>query len=160
MINADGQRQRGAIKSIDLTADGTRLVTGAADGTAVIWDTKTGEPVSGISTRGHSSNEITAFDEGHDFNVARLRFLPPAGNILLTAGFDGNLCLWNADLSRSGAGNEEVQIPGLGLVNAVATSADGQLIITSAAGDESNSTGSAAVWNTQELLSEAEPTPF
>ena len=154
VINADGDQQRGAIKSIDLSSDGRRLVTGAADGSAIIWDTDTGKPITGVSTR---SGDAMSFDEGHDFNVARLRFLPPKGNILLTTGFDGNLCLWNADISRTGAGNEEVRIPGLGLVNAVATSDDGTLIATSAASDVDQKTGSASIWKTTELLTEATP---
>ncbi len=159
IINADRELQRGAVRSVVLSSDGRRIVTGAADGTAVIWDTSSGEPVTGISTRANYQPETGSFDEGHDFNVARLRFLPPDGNILLTTGFDGNLCLWNADLSKSGAGTQELRIPGLGLVNAVAASDDGTLIATSVASSDSQNSGAATVWKTADLLSDAAQTP-
>lgn len=159
IVNANHEMQRGAVRSVVLSSDGQQMVTGAADGTAVIWDTTSGKPVTGISTRSKYQPETGSFDEGHDFNVARLRFLPPDGNLLLTTGFDGNLCLWNADLSKSGAGTQEMRIPGLGLVNAVAASDDGTLIATSVASSDSQNSGAATVWKTTDLLSDAQQTP-
>ena len=160
IVNGDHEMQRGAVRSVVLSTDGKRMVTGAADGTAVIWDTASGKPVTGISTRSRYRPETGSFEEGHDFNVARLRFLPPDGNVLLTTGFDGNLCLWNADLKKSGAGTQELRIPGLGLVNAVATSDDGSLIATSVANCDSQKSGSASLWKTADLLSDIEATPI
>ena len=158
VLNAEHEKQRGAVRSVVLSSDGRRLVTGAADGTAVIWDTQSGQPVTGVSTRGKTAAADGSFDEGHDFNVARLQFLPPNGNLLLTTGFDGNLCLWNADLTQTGAGTQELRIPGLGLVNAVAVSADGKLIITTAASSDSQRSGSAMIWRTDDLLGDTPPT--
>ncbi|MEQ9406984.1 MAG: protein kinase [Fuerstiella sp.] len=160
IINADGRRQRGALSSVVLTPEGTRLVTGASDGTAVIWDTQTGDPVTGVSPRRSFLPGTSAFEEGHDFNVARLRFLPPGGDVLLTTGFDGSLCLWNADLSRPGAGNQELRIPGLGLVNAFATSADGDLIATSTESGNRQAHGAASIWRTEDLLRLSNPEPM
>lgn len=161
VINQEGERQRGALKSIQLSEDGTRVVTGAADGTAVIWDTRTGRPVTRVSNRNSPAADSGPFEEGHDFNVAHLRFLPPNGNILLTTGFDGNLCLWNSDLSKAGAGNERQRVPGLGLVNALTTSSDGHLIVTSATGSERvREAGAASVWVLQDLLKSDAPQPL
>ena len=160
VINADREMQRGALNSVVLSKDGRRLVTGAADGTAVIWDSETGRPVTGVSTRSRFETETGSFEEGHDFNVARLQFLPPDGKVLLTTGFDGNLCLWNANLDRAGAGRQEVRIPGLGLVNAVAASPDGKMIATSVASSEQQRSGAASIWRTSDLLNDANPEPL
>ncbi|MEO2027669.1 MAG: protein kinase [Fuerstiella sp.] len=160
ILNAEGSVQRGALKSVVLSQDGTRAVTGASDGTAVIWDTTTGRAVTGASSRSRFQVQSPSFEEGHEFNVARLRFLPPDGKVLLTTGFDGNLCLWNADFRKSGVGVQEVKIPGLGLVNALATSLDGQLIVTSAATDDDSHVGHAVVWRTKDLLETSSPKPI
>lgn len=156
VLNADNAEQRGAINSISLSADGRRLVTGADDGSAVIWDTATGTPIKGVSTRTTAGDGAVAFEEGHEFNVARLRFLPPDGNILLTTGFDGTLCLWDADTRKRHAGRQELKLPGLGLVNAVAASADGRLVATSAGG-VSRRAGAAVIWKTASLLTAGTP---
>jgi WD40 repeat protein/serine/threonine protein kinase len=160
VLNAKGSVQRGALKSVELSSDGTRAVTGASDGTAVIWDTKTGRPVTGASSRSRFAAESASFEEGHHSNVARLRFLPPDGKVLLTTGFDGNLCLWHSDLAKSGVGAQQVKIPGLGLVNAVAASSDGRLIVTSAATDDDRRVGHAVIWRSRELLENSRPQPL
>lgn len=161
VINKNGGVQRGALNCITLSDDGRRLITGADDGTAVIWDTQSGTQIRGMSTRANYDSEKGSFDEGHAFNVARLRFLPPNGRVMITTGFDGTLCLWNANTNIPGAGRQEIRIPGLGLVNAIATSPDGQLIVTSAAAsDESQRGGSAIVWKTSNLLDNTSPQPL
>lgn len=157
VINANSEVQRGALSSVVLSQDGSRVVTGAADGTAVIWDAETGNQIKGVSTRTNSDSESGAFDEGHEFNVARLRFLPPTGNVLMTTGFDGTLCLWDANTKASCVGRQELRIPGLGLVNAIATSIDGSLLVTSAGTDDDQRGGSATIWETASLLGDSEP---
>ena len=157
VLNGDGRTQRGSLGAVALSDDGSAVVTASSDGTAVLWDIENGKPLNGVSTR--SSNEAGRFEEGHDFNVARLRFLPPDGQILLTTGFDGNLCLWDANIRQAGTGRQEVRVPGLGLVNAIATSSDGAIIVTSAS-SESGATGGAAVWSTETLLSGDGITPI
>ncbi|MEZ6129617.1 MAG: protein kinase [Planctomycetaceae bacterium] len=159
VLNADHSRQRGSLKSIAVSHDGTRLVTGAADGTAVMWDTATGKPVTGVSTRTGSDGDAGTFEEGHDFNMSRLRFLPPDGKVLLTTGFDGNLCLWNSDLHKAGFGHQELRVEGLGLVNAVATSSDGRLTVMSTGARDQQRMGTATVYQTADLLSQVAATP-
>jgi WD40 repeat protein/serine/threonine protein kinase len=159
ILNPNGSVQRGALNSVELSSDGTKAVTGASDGTAVIWDTKQGRPVTGASARSRFAAESSSFEEGHHSNVARLRFLPPDGKVLLTTGFDGNLCLWQSDIRKSGVGAQQVRIPGLGLVNALAASADGRLIVTSADADDDRNVGHAVVWRSEDLLERSSPQP-
>lgn len=159
VLNVDQARQRGSLKSLAISQDGNRVVTGAADGTAVIWDAASGRPVTGVSTRSRFESASGTFQEGHDFNVAKLRFVPPNGNLLLTTGFDGNLCLWNANVNRAGSGGQETRIEGLGLVNAVAASPDGELIATSVAAVAQQRSGSAMVFRTSDLMDRTAPNP-
>ena len=157
VVNAHASVQRGALTAIAISDDGSRIVTGASDGTAVIWNAATGQAIAGGAARGHFVVESASFEEGHDFNVARLRFLPPSGKVLITTGFDGNLCLWNADLNGSGAGAQEVRLPGLGLVNAIATSGDGIYLAASVAAEDLKSRGITKIWKTQDILNIADP---
>lgn len=157
-FNLEPGIQRGAITSVTVSADGKLLTTGGSDGTAVIWDTESGRPLNSISTSASSSTNEAAFDEGHDFNVSRFRFLPPDGKHLLTTGFDGNLCVWNADTEKSGTGHQTLRMPGLGLVNAIATSANGQYVITSAL-DDDQTPGVCSVYRMSDLLKADEPKP-
>ncbi len=158
ILNANNQAQRGPLKSVCLSQDGTRLVTAATDGTAVMWDTDTGEPIKSLSSGTDASEMPARFAEGHDSNVARITFAGSDRNVLLTTGFDGNLCVWDADLTKPGIGHQEIRIPGLGLVHAVAASSDGQLVVTSTA-ITTQKTAAAAVWRTSDLLSSPNPQP-
>ena len=172
-FNAAPSLQRGAMTSVVVSADGKLLTTGSRDGTAVIWDTKTGRPVTSVSTLKSPSKADSPtppaslqatdvrnaeFDEGHDFNVSRFYFLPPNGKHLLTTGFDGNLCIWNADTEKGGTGHQTFRLPGLGLVNAIAASANGKYVLTSAI-SESLQPGNCSVYRMADLLSDDEPQP-
>ncbi|MFY9256690.1 MAG: protein kinase [Fuerstiella sp.] len=160
VVNADSAVQRGALNAIAISKDGSRIVTGASDGTAVIWNAKDGSPISGGSSRTHFVVESASFEEGHDFNVARLKFLPPDGRVLMTTGFDGNLCLWNADPTKAGAGAQEVRLPGLGLVNAISASPDGTFLAASMAASEVEGKGVTKIWKTDEILHNTDPQTY
>lgn len=159
VFNAEHDVQRGAITSVAISSDGKLLTTGGSDGTAVIWDTDNERPLTAISTSAVASADDAAFDEGHDFNVSRFCFIPPSGTHLLTTGFDGNLCVWNADTKKAGTGHQMLRMPGLGLVNAIATSANGEYVVTSAIADDLQS-GLCSVYRTADLLKDAQPQPI
>ncbi|MEP3482188.1 MAG: protein kinase [Fuerstiella sp.] len=146
---------QGTITAVEVSADGKLLTTGGSDGTAVIWDTQSGLPLTSVAA---SASTASAFDEGHDFNVSRFHFLPPDGKHLLTTGFDGNLCVWNADTEKAGAGHQTLRMPGLGLVNAISASADGQSIIMSALAED-QSPGVCRVYRMADLLNADDPRP-
>ena len=154
-FNLESGIHQGAITSVEVSADGKLLTTGGSDGTAVIWDTQSGLPLTSVTA---SSSKTSAFDEGHDFNVSRFHFLPPDGKYLLTTGFDGNLCVWNANTEKAGAGHQTLRMPGLGLVNAIAVSTDGQSIIMSGL-DEDQSPGVCRVYRIADLLNADDPQP-
>ena len=161
VLNGQASIQRGALKSAFLSDDGRHAVTGAADGTTVIWDTQTGKPLEAATKHTRFQPEsLMSFDEGHDFNVSHLQFLPPDGKTLITTGFDGNLCLWNADSRHAGAGVQRLRIPGLGLVNSFAASADGTILATSSDATDGGVQGICLVWRMSDLLNEPNPRPM
>ncbi len=68
--------------SVDLSPDGARIVTGSADTTAKIWDTRTRKEI--LTLNGHTQ-EVTAVRFSRD------------GRQVLTASRDGTAILWLAD---------------------------------------------------------------
>lgn len=152
---------RGGIQSIELDPSGSRVVSGGVDGTAVMWDARTGSPVTGGAnqTRFHQRGRL--FEAGHRFNVSRLLFLPSKNPVLLTTSFDGSLCLWDADVQHAERGAEKARITDLGLINAVGVSTNGEYLVTSTAPHEtpgSKETGfPCAMWSVPQLLSGDDP---
>ena len=100
----------GAVYSVAYDADGKRLVTASEDGTARIWDAKTGEAL--IVFRGH---------EGAVKDAA----FSPDGQFVGTAGADGTVRIWNANTRQ-----ELRSMRHFAAVNSVAFSPDGQYIVT------------------------------
>lgn len=139
--------QRGAVRSLAFSPDGRFVATGAGDGSTVIWDANTGEPV----TQDGTATAELVYRDGHDYNISCLLFLPPFGRIAATTGYDGSLCLWDADPDNKYPGRELARVDGLGLVNSAAVSPDGQAIATTWAGPLGHGRD-AAVWRVKDLL--------
>jgi len=71
----------GKLWSVDVTADGARVVTAGHDSTAVIWDVATGERLATLA--------------GHAQRVVYVS-LDPAGERVVTASLDRTARVWNA----------------------------------------------------------------
>jgi WD40 repeat protein len=100
----------GAVYSVEYASEGKRRLTASADGTARIWDAKTGE-------------ELIVF-EGHKGAVNDAAFSPD-GQLVATAGADGTVRLWDANT------REQMRSMKHGAaVNSVAFSPDGDSIVT------------------------------
>lgn len=160
ILNAESRLHRGPIRAVRFSNRGDSLVTGAADGSVVLWDPATRRAVTRAATEASdSAGEL--FREGHEFNVAAMEILNVSGGILATSGFDGSLRLWNMDIESGRAGVQQRAIAGLGLVNTFAVSADGQYLITSASEDSADAQkGSCSVWLLRDVLSSAAATPI
>jgi WD40 repeat protein/serine/threonine protein kinase len=103
----------GAIASVDISPDGTLLVTGSWDRTAKIWDIHTGKAV--IKLEG-----------SHRGFVNSVRFSPD-GKAILTASDDGSARLW--DVATGQPKMPVFNLPGTRIHQAV-FQADGNRILT------------------------------
>ncbi|MFO1001671.1 MAG: WD40 repeat domain-containing serine/threonine-protein kinase [Planctomycetaceae bacterium] len=157
VLNADRSVHRGSVRDVQYSRDGQRLVSGADDGSIVVWDTAsrtviTGPP--GASTMQASER----FQEGHEFNISRMLQIGPDKSVLATAGFDGSLRLWNMQRASSRLGGQQQVLAGLGLVNTFAASPDGQFLVTSGlTDDDQKKAGRCSVWKMSDLLSSVIP---
>jgi serine/threonine protein kinase len=107
---------------VALSPDGTRVVTGSDDGTARVWDARTGTPP--LELKGHRSAV---------WGVA----FSADGTRIVTGSADGTAKVWDA---RTGAPLLELK-GHTGAVNSVALGADGTRIVTGSAD------GTAKVWD-------------
>lgn len=152
----------GPVRAVRFDAGGDRLLGGTSDGTLVLWNTVTGERL--VAASGQET-----LREGHEFHIAQMAVAGADRSILITAGYDGTLRLW--DLGTSGrTGIQKQVLSGIGLVNAFAASSDGQWLATTSA-SATQSAGSASssasiseqfgcqVWNIAELLKQPRPQP-
>ena len=157
VLNADRSVHRGSVRSVQYSRDGQRLVSGADDGSIVVWDAASRSVISGPS--GQSTTLASErFQEGHEFNISRMRQIGPNKSVLATAGFDGSLRLWNMQTLSSRIGGQQQVISGLGLVNTFSASPDGQFVVTSGLTDEDKKkTGRCSIWQLSELLTTVVP---
>lgn len=106
---------------IAVSADGSRIYTGALDGTTRIWDAKTGAMVA----MGQEPDQVMCLT------------LTPGGDRIVTGSF-GNI----ARILDAGTGQEIAVLSGhQGILTKVAVSPDGSRIITG------SSDGTAGIWN-------------
>ncbi len=97
------------VVGVDVSDDGSRIVTAGADGTVRVWDAASGDAVAVL--RGHTSDAVDA------------AFLP-GGERVVSAGADGTVRLWEVE-----SGEEIGRFEGeTAAVSALAVSPDGRLI--------------------------------
>jgi len=83
---ATGAGHQGAISSIAISADGSRVASGSSDGTVILWETRTGSAIRTFSMPEGDRNAQVA--------------ILPDGNVLAAGNMIGHLILWDA---KSGA---------------------------------------------------------
>jgi WD40 repeat protein len=110
------------VSSASFSPDGTRIVTASQDGTAKLWDARTGVEI--LTVRGHSGTVWSAS-------------FSPDGLRILTASEDGTTGVWDAK-----TGDEVFRLKGhTAIVRSASFSPDGSQIVT--AGQDKT----AKVWN-------------
>ena len=75
----------GVIHAVAVSADGSRIASGNEDGTAIVWEVKTGMP--------------SALCRGHTAAVKSVAF-SPGGKRLLTGSMDGTAVVWDANSGK------------------------------------------------------------
>lgn len=99
------------VTGVDYNATGTLIATSGADGTAKLWNARTGEEE--LTLRGHTSDVL-------DVSIA------PDGDRVATAGRDGTVRIWDAK-----TGEEIQQLAGqTDLVQRLAYTPDGRFLVS------------------------------
>lgn len=129
--------------------DGKRIAAGSADGTVIVWDVATHEPIfkrtganglwslafsadgeSLVATAGQaikiwnlaSGQERTLEDDSS--LVMHTAFVPPDGRMLMTSGYEGTIRTWNA-----ATGELQFEFPSVGTgINFFTTSPDNRTV--------------------------------
>jgi sugar lactone lactonase YvrE len=114
---------RDAVNDLDVSNDGTKILSGGSDATGRLWDAKNGE-------------ELTRL-EGHDGSVLSVA-IDQKGHRFITAGMDKTVRTWDMDSGKE-VGRFQIAAPG-SLVCA-AFSADRTFCITS------TTNGTAELWD-------------
>jgi WD40 repeat protein len=159
VLNSNANPHRGTVRSVAFSSDGRQLVSGASDGSIIVWDTQTHQSISGPESVPPTAVS-EQFKEGHQFNIARMRLLGADRTILATAGFDGSLRFWNMNMASGREGVQQQVIGGLGLLNTFAASADGKLLVTTSVRHQSvPANHHTCLWNLQSLMTATHPVP-
>ncbi|MDA1230211.1 MAG: protein kinase, partial [Planctomycetota bacterium] len=158
VLNVHPRLHRGSVQTMRFSDNDQQLVTGATDGSIIIWDTNTAQPVASPVTSRQAAKE--QFHEGHQSNIAEMSIVGPAGTLLATSGYDGSLRLWNMDPASLRIGIQQQVIAGLGLVNTFAASPNGEFLVTSAVRETVDpQPGQCSLWNLTDLLNSAKASP-
>lgn len=152
-----------ALEDASFSADGSQIVTASLDGTARVWDTRSGrqltlirEPVGNPVEQASFSpdGELIATAETGGIGLwnaqthAMIRFVQtsiglvriafnPSGERIVAASEDGTACLFSASLSSIGVISE----PGGASITSAVFSPDGRSVLTS------SQAGTVRVWN-------------
>jgi WD40 repeat protein len=110
--STDGGSEPKYVSGVEFSPDGERVVAGASDGTARIWDAVTG-------------HEVGTLQGPKDESVVSAEFSPD-GRSVVTAGTDNTARIWDAATSRQ----RQVLRGHNGSVNSARYSRDGAFIVT------------------------------
>lgn len=174
-------RQGRTAYSSRLSKDGQRVIVGADDRAAHVFDTATGRgtmessspPAGSDTARGEGRVSLffdpfrNAFLEGHIPQLSSVQFLPPNGDLLLTEDYFGSISVWDATADASGIGFEISRLLSEYSLSEFAVSDDGQMVIAGGAvvqpATESEKAGLrhfGLVWKLDDILSSPTPKAF
>ena len=111
----ESPRHRGAITAMDVAPDGTQVATGGDDGVVRIWNLESGT--------------LDRAFIGHRYGIYLVAWAPEGGLLATHAGADSTTRVWDVD-----AGKERKEFAGLGWINGLAWSRDGQKLAASTGG--------------------------
>src|SRR5262249_21352028 len=93
--------QKGSILGLAWSRDGSRLLTGSADGSLILWDAKTGKPLK----------TVPAAHQGLVYYVA----LTPDGKKAVSCGEEKTVRVWDLETGTESASNNDKGAGGRGV---------------------------------------------
>ncbi|MCP4786016.1 MAG: protein kinase [Fuerstiella sp.] len=164
-------RQARKIYSSEFSQDSSRLIIGANDLAAHVFDSKTGEKTGTASMVPFKDlffeGEKNIFLEGHLPEIVSLRFLPPNGDLLLTSDYFGSISVWDAKDDEDGIGFERSRLLPQDSSCEIAVSRDGKYIVSGGVKNDNNPDVESSVdeffamiWKTEDLVASVAPTHF
>ncbi len=124
---AELKGHRGAVYSVCVTPDGSKIVSGSGDATIRIWDIKSGNQLAEL--------------KGHTFYSVRSVYITPDGRKIVAGSDDQTIRVWDITSSKQLAELKDH----IGSVSSVCVTPDGSKIVS---GDEY---GRILVWNMNNL---------
>ncbi|MCA9008943.1 MAG: protein kinase [Planctomycetaceae bacterium] len=161
-----------AIYSARFSPDAKRFLIGADDLAAHAFDSETGKEIMTASMLGRKDllfdPSRNMFLEGHVSEISAIRFIPPKGDLLLSADYFGSISVWDAVPDDNGAGFERSRLLSEYSFSEFAVSADGTLILAGGAtttnpqGDikDAELLHKGVLWRTEDVLQSTSPAPF
>jgi len=165
-------RQGQGIFSARFSPDSQRVLIGADDLAAHVFDSQSGERVLSASMAGRKDlffdPDRNNFLEGHISEISSIQFLPPAGQLLLTADYFGSISVWDAAADDDGIGYERSRLLSEYSFSEFAVSADGTLVLAGGAQTttpdgplkDADLQHLGIVWRTEDMLRSPGPAPF
>jgi serine/threonine protein kinase/WD40 repeat protein len=165
-------RQGQGIFSARFSPDSQRVLVGADDLAAHVFDSRSGERVLSASMAGRKDlffdPDRNNFLEGHISEISSIQFLPPAGELLLTADYFGSISVWDALADDDGIGYERSRLLSEYSFSEFAVSADGALVLAGGAQTttpdgplkDADLQHLGIVWRTDDMLKSPAPAPF
>jgi len=161
-----------SIYSARFSPDAKRFLVGADDLAAHAFDGKTGLEILTASMIGRKDllfdPSRNMFLEGHVSEISTIQFVPPKGELLLSADYFGSISAWDALPDENGVGFERSRLFSEYSFSEFAVSDDGSLILAGGA-DSTSGNGTleeakllhkGVVWKTEDLLKSPNPAPF
>jgi serine/threonine protein kinase/WD40 repeat protein len=161
-----------AIYSARFSPDAKRFLIGADDLAAHAFDSETGKEIMTASMLGRKDllfdPSRNMFLEGHVSEISAIRFLPPNGDLLLSADYFGSISAWDAVPDDNGAGFERSRLFSEYSFSEFAVSSAGDYVIAGGAMtanpggalEEAKLLHKGVLWRTADILQSPSPTPF
>lgn len=167
-----GITQGQSVFSARFSPDASRIVIGADDLAAHVFDSQTGKEILTPSMLLGRKDLLfdpsrNMFLEGHVSEISTIRFVPPKGELLLSADYFGSISAWDAAPDEDGVGFERSRLLSEYSFSEFAVSDDGNLIL--AGGAETVRPGGpladaellhkGVLWQKEDLMNSPTPVP-
>jgi len=161
-----------SVFSARFSSDAGRFLVGADDLAAHALNSETGLEILTASMIGRKDlffdPSRNMFLEGHVSEISTIQFVPPTGEVLLSADYFGSISAWDALPDENGVGFERSRLLSEYSFSEFAVSDDGSLILAGGANsvggdgtlEEAKLLHKGVAWRIQDLLNSPSPAPF